>query len=131
RPGRWLSRNLPFHGAAIAACREQGSLVHQVSQISAGEPGRATSQDSWINVRCEGHFAHVHFKDVLTAADIRQSYYNLAVETARTQKCRIKYVRTVGSSDDQHALAGLETIHFHKQLVQRRSEEHTSELQSR
>lgn len=42
----------------------------------------------------------------------------LVCRTGLTQQCRIKYVRTVGSRNDDHTHIAFETIHLDQQLVQ-------------
>src|SRR5690606_11330023 len=44
---------------------------------------------------------------------------DLAVKTARAQKCRIQDIRTVRCSDDDDAFVRAEAIHLDKQLVER------------
>ncbi len=43
----------------------------------------------------------------------------MAVKAAGTEKCGVEDVRTVGRSDDDDSLLGIEAVHFHKELVER------------
>ena len=60
----------------------------------------------------------MHFQYLLTAADIWQAHYDLAVETTRSQQCWIKYIGAVGSRDDDHTIVHFKTIHLYQQLVE-------------
>ena len=55
---------------------------------------------------------------MLASLHIRQWHDDLAIESAWTQQCRIKHVRTVGCSDDDDPFAAFKTIHFYEQLIQ-------------
>ncbi len=46
-------------------------------------------------------------------------YDNVPIEPPRTEQRGIQYVRPVGCGDKNNSLVGLESIHFHQQLVQR------------
>ncbi len=60
----------------------------------------------------------MHFKNLLTATNIRQPHYNLAVETAWTQQRGIQHVWTVGCGDNDNTFITFKAIHFHQHLVQ-------------
>jgi hypothetical protein len=49
---------------------------------------------------------------------IGSSYHHLTVDAASTQKGRIEDFRAIGSSEEDNALAGVETIHFRQELVE-------------
>ena len=105
------------HSAALAS-REEGSLVHQVGQIGTGETRVPRAISAGLTSSASGTFAHVHFQDLLTTANIRQADHDLAVETTWTQQSRIQYVGTVGGGDDDDAFIAFKTIHFNQHLVQ-------------
>src|SRR5690606_2342410 len=109
---------LHIHGATVTARSEQSRFVNQVGQVSTGETGRTTSQHHGVHVGGQRHFAHVYFQNLLATTDVRQADHHLTVKTARTQQSGVQYVRTVGSSNDQYALAGFKTVHFNQQLVE-------------
>ncbi len=54
----------------------------------------------------------------LSSYDIRDPDDDLTVESARTQQCRVKYIRTVGRSQDDDSCVLCEAIHFDQQLVE-------------
>ena len=70
---------------------------------SAPENQGYHGQSAPIDVIRQRYLAHVHFQDLLTTANIRQTDHDLAVETTWTQQRRIQYVRTVGGGDDDDA----------------------------
>ncbi len=107
------------HGdhTATFASGEERSFVDQVSKVSAGEAGRAAGNQRRVDIICQRNLAHVYFQDLLATTDIRQTDHNLTVETARTQQCRIQYVRTVGGSNDDDAFIAFKTIHLDQHLV--------------
>src|SRR5712691_4818593 len=49
---------------------------------------------------------------------IGSPYHHLTVEAAGTQKGRIEDFRAIGSSEENNALTGVETIHFRQELVE-------------
>src|SRR5207302_1156211 len=57
-------------------------------------------------------------EDRLPAASLRSIYRHLAIKATRTQKCRVKDVRTVGRGQDYNGLARLETIHLDEYLLE-------------
>ncbi|MNV15432.1 hypothetical protein D3C71_1061590 [compost metagenome] len=58
------------------------------------------------------------FQNLFTTANIRQTNHNLAVETAWTQQCRVKYVRTVSRSNNDDTFVTFKAIHLNQHLVQ-------------
>ena len=61
----------------------------------------------------------MYAEDSLTPFYVRTSHIHLPVETARAQKRRVKDIRAVRCRNDDNAFVNAETVHFHKQLVQR------------
>ena len=59
----------------------------------------------------------MNLKDSLTAVYVGIAYNNLTVKSARTEKRRIEYVRTVGCGDKDYALVYAEAVHLYEQLV--------------
>ena len=59
-------------------------------------------------------------QDLYSADEIGIPYGNLAIETARTQKCRVKHFRTVSGRHDDYWRIGvsLEPINFGQQLIE-------------
>src|SRR5690606_33080606 len=108
-----------LHGdqTLVGTRRKQRRLIHQVRQIGAGESGRTAGDYRGTDTLVQWHLAHMHFKNLLASANIRQSDIDLAVETTRTQQCLVQNIGTVGGRDDNDAVITFETIHFHQQLV--------------
>ena len=61
----------------------------------------------------------MHFEDLLAALNVWVRHHDLAVETARPQKCGIENVGSVGGGDQDDAFIGFKAVHFDEQLVQR------------
>src|SRR5690606_40363159 len=55
---------------------------------------------------------------LLATNNIRQIHHHLTFKTARTQQSWVQHIRTVGSSNHNHAFATFKTIHFYHHLVQ-------------
>ncbi len=106
------------HHTAALARREQSGFVDQVGQIGAGETRSTAGNQRRVDVIRQRHLAHMHLEDLLAATHIRQTDHDLTVETTRTQQCRIQYVRTVGSGDDDDAFIALKAVHLDQHLVQ-------------
>ena len=60
----------------------------------------------------------MHVENLFAPEDVRIGHGHLAVETPGTQQCRIEHIGPVGSGDQDHALVGLEPVHFHQQLIE-------------
>ena len=60
----------------------------------------------------------MNFQNLLAAFHIWRVNTNLAVETARTQKSRVKNVRTVGGRNQNHVGLDVEAVHLHEHLVE-------------
>ena len=75
-----------LHGdhALAATGRKQGSLVHEVRQVSAREAGRAARNGLRVDILCQRNITHVNAKDFLAAHNVRIADGHLTVETART-----------------------------------------------
>src|SRR5207244_2140441 len=84
-----------------------------------GEARCSASQNVQVNVLSERNLLGVNAKHFLAATDIRTAHDHAAVETAGTQQRRVKNIRTVSGSHQDHAVVGLKTVHLDEQLVQR------------
>src|SRR5699024_11228510 len=73
--------------------------------------------------------AGVHLQNLLSARQIGCFHADLTIEASRTQQCGVQHIGPVCCRDQDDAAAHIEAVHFYQQRV--RSEEHTSELQSR
>ena len=102
-----------------AARREQRSLVDEVRQVGAGEPGRPGSQRVEIDLRRQRLALRVHLEDLLAPVAVGPVDDDLPVETAGTQQRRIEDVRPVGGRDQNDVVLQLEPVHLDEELVQR------------
>ena len=60
----------------------------------------------------------MNLEDFHTAFQIRSVYDNSPVKTSRSEKRRIKDLRTVGCCKDQKSLGCVKAVHFRKKLIQ-------------
>ena len=102
----------------VVAGREQCSLVHEVGEVGAGEPGRASGDDVEIDTRCQRLRLGVHGQDRLAALEIGTVDDDLTVEATRAQERGIEDVGTVRGREQDHALGLVEPVHLHQQLVE-------------
>ena len=61
----------------------------------------------------------MHFDDLFTSLDIRQSDDDLSVKSARSEQRRVQNVRTVGRRQNDDAGILREAVHFNQQLIER------------
>src|SRR5450755_3452259 len=61
----------------------------------------------------------VYLENSQATIPVRSLDRDTAVETSWPQQCFIQSIRSVGSSDNHHGLAGIKAVHLHQQLVQR------------
>ena len=104
--------------APIAACGHQGRFIDQIGQISAGKAGGATCDGLDVDIRRQGHIAHMDAQDGLAAGNVGIRHHDLAVKTAWAQKGRIEHVRTVGRRDQNDPFIGLKAVHLDQKLVE-------------
>ena len=60
----------------------------------------------------------MNLQNLFAAHDIRHADGNFTVKTAGAQQGRVQNIRPVGGGDNDDALVGGKTVHFHQQLVQ-------------
>src|SRR5690606_17943997 len=65
---------LPIYldGAAATTRGKQRRLIHQIGQVGTRETRGTACQYRRVDISSQRHLAHVHFQDLLTAADIGQ-----------------------------------------------------------
>ena len=106
------------HNPLVLAGGKERRLVHQVGEVGAGKAGGAPRDDGGVHIRAHRHLAHVHCKDLLPAADVRQGHHHLPVKAAGAQQGRVQHIRAVGGGDDDDAFIAVKAVHLHQQLVQ-------------
>ncbi|MNQ60834.1 hypothetical protein D3C85_751330 [compost metagenome] len=61
----------------------------------------------------------MNLENLFATTDVRQTNYNLTVETARTQQRRVQNIGTVGRGNHDDAVIHLKAVHLNQQLVER------------
>src|SRR5689334_5392193 len=61
----------------------------------------------------------MYIKNRLATLEVRAIDNDLAIESARSQQCRVQHFRRVGCRDDDDSLGRIESIHLSQQLIQR------------
>src|SRR5579872_2173179 len=107
------------YGLAILAGGVECSLVHHAGEIGAGEARCATRQNGEIDVVGDRNLASVYAENLFASANVRTGNHYAAIKAAGAQQRRIKNVRTVGRSDQDHAVVGFKAVHFDEKLIQR------------
>ena len=97
----------------------QGGLVHEVGQLGAAHAGRAPRDEVEVDVGRQPLVADVDVEDLAAVGQLRKGYDHLAVESARSQQCRVEDVGAVGGGHHHDALGGLEAVHLVEHLVER------------
>ncbi len=110
---------LHAHTLAVFPRGQERALVDQVCEVCAGETRGAARDHLEVNLARERYLLGVDGEYLLAAPDVGNVHHHLPVETAGAQERRIEHVGPVGRGDDDHALVGLETVHFDEELVER------------
>ena len=97
---------------------KEGRLVHEVGKVRAGRAGGGARQARQVHVVRQGELPCVQPEDELALLDVRHVDDHLPVETTRPQQRGVQDVRPVGGGKDDHAVLGVETVHFHQHLVE-------------
>jgi hypothetical protein len=103
---------------AVARC-EQSSLVEEVRQVRAGEPGSLTREGVDIDLAREQLAVGVDLENLLAAHPVRPVDDDLAVEAPGAQQRRVEDVGPVGGGDQDDVVRHLEAVHLDQQLVER------------
>ena len=98
--------------------RQNGSLVDHIRKIGTNRAGSCQSNRIQIYGIIHMHILGMYLQNRKTPLQIRLVYNNPAIQTARTQKRRIQYLRTVCRCQDEYTLRGIETIHLRQELIQ-------------
>mmetsp|Transcript_18366 Transcript_18366/g.57914 ORF Transcript_18366/g.57914 Transcript_18366/m.57914 type:complete len:463 (+) Transcript_18366:1006-2394(+) len=103
----------------VAACGDDGGLVHEVGEGSAREANRALGDDPEVHVGRQGLALTVDSENSLAALLVGQVDGHAAVEAAGAKERVVEHVSTVGGGDDDDALVALEAVHLGEDLVER------------
>ncbi len=110
---------LHINGFFVVPRGQKGGFVQKVRQIRTGKACRCLRNDLQVDFLCQRLAFGMYAEDCLAPFYVRTSHIHLPVETARAQKRRVKNIRAVRCRNDDNAFVNAETVHFHKQLVQR------------
>src|SRR6056297_1315660 len=114
---RFLYR-IHFDCLVVYPCRMQGRLVQQVFQIGRSESGSPSRKNFQIDVLVKRFVFRVDFQYGLAAPDVGYSNAYLPVESSRSEKCRVKNVRSVGCGYDYYSLMVSKPVHFNEKLIE-------------
>ena len=81
---------------SILSCRKDCRFVQKVFNICARKARCQTCKTLEVDFVRERFVARVHLEDLLSALDVRDVDKDLTVKSARSHKCRVKDVNTVG-----------------------------------
>ena len=104
---------------SVSARREKRRLIEHVFQIRRRKSRRHLCQNTEIYRLIHRFILGVDAQDRLSASDIGQTDNDLTVESSRSQKRRVQYIRTVGRRKDDYAFIQSESIHLHQHLIER------------
>ena len=109
------------HGDGLEpfSCGEKRGFVKNIRQFRAGVSGRATGEHGEVYAFGDFHLFGMHFEDFFAALHIGQCHGDLTVEAAWTQERGVEDIRAVCGGNNDDAFLGIETIHFHEELVER------------
>ena len=102
----------------VAARGKERGLVHEIAEICACKSGSPACEHIKIDIIRNRFSLRMNLQDRLASAYIRLIYHNLTIESAGTQKCRIKNVRAIRRRNDDNPLIGGKAVHLDKQLVE-------------
>ena len=88
---------------SVTDCTES-RLIDNVGKFCTGSPNCSLGDLVKTDTVCNLDLLGMDFQDFLTSLQIRKLNWDPSVKTSRTKKCRIKNLRTVGSSQDQKSL---------------------------
>jgi hypothetical protein len=103
---------------AVDAGGVQGCFVDHIGQVGAGEAGCSASQNVEVDVFGDGNLFDVNAEYFFAATNVGKTDDYAAVKTAGAQKRGIEDVGAVGGGDQDHAVVGLEAVHFDEELIQ-------------
>jgi hypothetical protein len=107
-----------IHQALVAAGRKQSRFINQISQIRTSKSGATSRENHRIDVGRDGYLTHVHAKNLLSPANVRQRNNHLTIKAAGAEQRRIKNVRPVGCRNHDNAGNAFKAVHLDEQLVE-------------
>ncbi len=103
----------------VLAGSQQRGFVDQIRQVGADEARADRGHFRQLDGRVQLDGLDVHFQDVLAAADVGPVDQHLAIESSRTQEGLIEHLGAIRGGHHNHAVVGVESVHFDQQGIQR------------
>ena len=104
---------LGYSSTTALNCKDCG-LVDHICQIRSHCSGSCKCNVVKVNRFIQMYISGMYFQDLDSSFQIRAVNDYPSVKTSRTEKCRVKNFRTVGSCQDQKSLGSIKTIHLSK-----------------
>src|SRR5689334_492032 len=108
-----------MHFVLLSASREQGRLVHEISQVGAGESRRGGGDFVQARVCSEGDATRVHGENRRAPSLVRKIHDDAPVEAAWPEQRLVENVRLIGRRDHDDAFTTREAVHLGQDLIQR------------
>ena len=100
------------------SCRQDCSFIEHVFNICTSKANCYFCKNFEINIVIKRLVASMNFQNSFSATNIWNIDVHLSVKPARSQKCWIKNIRTVGCCQNDYPFIWLKTIHFNKKLIE-------------
>ena len=113
-----LIQRLVVNHCLVQTGSQQGSLVKHVGQVGSGKTWGSTSNCHKVYRRVNRLALGVNLENRKSAFKIGALHSDLTVEPSGAQQCRVKDVRSVRGSDQDHASRDIEPVHLDQHLVQ-------------
>ena len=107
------------HRFGIAPGGVECRLVDQIGQVRPGEPRRQPGDLVRIDVARDLCRAQMHFQYLRAAGPVGAIHQDMPVEASRPQQGRIEDFGPIGRGEDDDAAAGIESVHFRQELIER------------
>src|SRR5262245_40641245 len=99
-------------GVLAVAGGEEGRLIDHIGQIRPYHARRTRRDALCIDICSQTAFRRIDSEDAPTPPGIRPANHYLAIKTAGAEQRLVQDLRTVGSAEDNHALAWIKAIHL-------------------
>src|SRR6266487_6172791 len=95
------------------------SLIYQVCKVRPAHTRCKASKAIQLHAIMQWCMTRMHAQNCLTPTPIRQRNSDLSIKSARSQKCRIKYVNAVCCCQHNNSVSAIESIKLAEKLVER------------
>ena len=102
--------------SSVTNCTER-SFIYNIGKFCAGSSCCSLGNFIKADRICNFNLLGMNLKDILSSLQIRKLYRNPSVKTARSEKSRIKRIRSVSGGKDHNTLGTIKTVHLCQQLV--------------